>query len=61
MKEAVTQVDDAEFEDPSRDGNNQELTKEVSFLKIQVAKWRYHVSQFDEGMIYLTEHKNIIQ
>ena len=37
------------------------MTKEVSFLKLEVSKWRHHASQFDEGMISLTEHKNIIQ
>ena len=51
----------AEFQESSTDMNNQELTEDVSFFKLEVSKWKNHASQFDEGMIYLTEHKNIIQ
>ena len=49
------------LQEPSTDKNNQELTKEVSFLNIEVSKWKHHRSQFDEGIISLNEHKNIIQ
>ena len=37
------------------------MAEEVSFLKLEVSKGKHHGRQFDEGMIYLTEHKNIIQ
>ena len=37
------------------------MTEEVSFLKLEVSKWKHHASQFDEEIISLTEHKNIIQ
>ena len=37
------------------------MTEDVSLLNIEVSKWRRHASQFDEGMISLTEHKNVIQ
>ena len=37
------------------------MTEEVSFLNLEVSKWKHHAIQFDEGTISLTEHKNIIQ
>ena len=43
------------------DEDNQEMEKELSSLKLEVSKWKYHVSQYDKGMIYLTKHKNTIQ
>ena len=54
-------MEGAEFQDPSIGKYNQELTEEVSFLNLEVSKWRHHASQFDGGMISLIDHKKIIQ
>ena len=43
------------------DEHNQEMEKELSLLKLEVSKWKYHASQYDKGMIYLSEHKNTSQ
>ena len=43
------------------DEDNQEMEKELSSLKLEVSKGKYHANQYDKGMISMTEHKNTIQ
>ena len=50
-QEATTHVEVAKLQE----------IEEVSVLKIEVSKWKRHASQFDEGMISLTEQKKVIQ
>ena len=43
------------------DEDNQELEKELSLLKLEVSKWKYHAGQYDKGMISLSEDNKTIQ
>ena len=42
------------------DEDKKELERELSLLKLEVSKWKYHANQYDKGIIYLAEHKNTI-
>ena len=37
------------------------MEKELSLLKLELSKWKYHVGQCEKGMIPLYEHKKDIQ
>ena len=62
-KETIDHILDVETQDVATQVEAAELQnmEEVTLLKIEVSKWKHHARQFDEGMISLIEHKNIIQ
>ena len=36
-------------------------TTKISILRMEIIKWKSQVEEYQEGIIYLTEHKNIIR
>ena len=36
-------------------------TGEISFLRLEVRKWKSQVEEYQEGMVFLTEHKRTIR
>ena len=52
---------DFDNEEHPEDEEILKLTKEVSILRIEVRKWRSQVERYQEGMVFLAEHRKTIR